>query len=305
MSLVSVIIPVYNEAKVLKKLLGNPAFDKYDIIIVDDCSTDLPAYEDLGVDFHLIRHSRNLGQGASLQTGMDYAKKLNSDIVVHLDADGQHDPGEIPSLIEPLIARRADVVIGSRFLKERNRNESGMPMRKLWILYCARIVQFLFTGARLSDSQNGFRALSSQAYNAVRIKENRMAHAIELIQLFKQKKLKVIERPVTIIYTTYSLQKGQKLINSVFIVLNLMLDSFLRIRYLPLFLLLTGIATSALSFITKNYFAIILSVFSFLLFFILIILRSIKKMNIAQTENIRVAALLSSTFVKKLSVLRF
>src|ERR1035437_3013525 len=96
-----IIIPVYNESKVINKLLQQQEFKNYQVILVDDGSTDNLSMKEIQIPFYFLQHSKNLGQGAALQTGMDLARSLNADIIVHFDADGQHEPTDIKSLIEP------------------------------------------------------------------------------------------------------------------------------------------------------------------------------------------------------------
>jgi glycosyltransferase involved in cell wall biosynthesis len=229
---ICIIIPVFNEAPVISNFLKFKEFKKYNIVIIDDGSSDSPAFDRLDIPFTLLKHSINLGQGAALQTGMEYAKKIAAEIVVHFDSDGQHNADDIEKIIAPILAGTGDVVIGSRFLKSQKiPNNSKMPIVKKVVLQFAKLVQFVFTGVRLSDSQNGLRALSLRAVDSCTITENRMAHAIELIQMFKKNKLNIIEQPVTINYTEYSNKKGQKIINGFFIVIRLSLNKMIENIY--------------------------------------------------------------------------
>ncbi|MEO8762973.1 MAG: glycosyltransferase family 2 protein [Ginsengibacter sp.] len=224
-----IIIPIYNESKVIYKLLQNEEFRKYSLILVDDGSKDPLSLNEISIPFYFVQHSENLGQGAALQTGMEMAKLLQADIAVHFDGDGQHDPTDIDALTEPVRLGKAHVVIGSRFLKHKGgNNPSKIPFSRKIILQCARFVQFLFTGMILTDSQNGLRALSAAALQSIQVTENRMAHAIELIQIFKTRRFAVLEAPVNITYTEYSNLKGQKVLNGFFIVLRLLVNKLVK-----------------------------------------------------------------------------
>jgi glycosyltransferase involved in cell wall biosynthesis len=286
-----IIIPIYNESKVIYKLLQNEEFKKYVLILVDDGSKDDLSLRRISIPFYFLQHSKNLGQGAALQTGMEFAKLLDADIVVHFDGDGQHDPADIERLTEPVIAGKASVVIGSRFLKSQGEtNLSKIPYPRKIILQCARLIQFIYTGMRLTDSQNGLRAISGAALGSIEITENRMAHAIELIQIFQNKKLHVTEVPVHILYTEYSNVKGQKLLNGVFIVLKLLINKLVKnIRFSAVFIaLVVGTATWVLTKKENLLYASVSAVFIY--FFILVcllIIRKIKQRSVSATQIIR------------------
>lgn len=192
----------------------------YQVIVVDDCSSDA-SKEILGnLPIHYLRHSINLGQGAALQTGMDFALQKGADIVIHFDADGQHPANEIPELIQPILDGKCDVVLGSRFL-DKTKIEN-IPFKKRILLKMACWVNGWITGLWLTDAHNGFRALNRKALQNIYLTENRMAHATEILSLIKKNNLRVKEIPVTISYTEYSMQKGQSMWNAV----NILFDLF-------------------------------------------------------------------------------
>ena len=218
---VFIIIPCYNEQAVLRETVNGLLSLNARVILVDDGST-VPVRKVLdGLPVEILRHPINLGQGAALQTGMDYAVQKGARAVIHFDADGQHQADDIPRFLEAL-EQGADVVLGSRFLRAEDSNI--LPRRKRLLLQGARLVNLIFTGLWLSDAHNGFRALNLRALKAIRLQENRMAHASEILGQIRQARLKVIEIPTRISYTEYSVRKGQKLSNS----LNILLDLLLR-----------------------------------------------------------------------------
>jgi glycosyltransferase involved in cell wall biosynthesis len=218
---VYIIIPCYNEQSVLRQTVGDLLSLNAHLLLVDDGSA-IPVCEVLsGLPVTVLRHPINLGQGASLQTGMDYALRHGARAAIHFDADGQHQAADIPRFLEAL-DNGADVVLGSRFL--RNEDSDSLPRGKRLLLQGARLINLFFTGLWLSDAHNGFRALNQRALRAVRLQENRMAHASEILTQIRQHGLKVIEIPTRISYTEYSVRKGQKLGNS----LNILLDLLLR-----------------------------------------------------------------------------
>ena len=215
------VIPCYNEGEILRRTIEELlALDVCGVIVVDDGSASpiYPLIQDLPV--HYLRHCINLGQGAALQTGMDYAKKLGAEAVVHFDADGQHRPQDVPRFLEAL--RDCDIVIGSRFL--RDEDKMAVPFGKRMLLRTARIVNYVFTGLWLSDAHNGYRALGKKALDCIELTENRMAHATEIMSQIKKNKLRVKELPVSIDYTAYSKAKGQRWYNSLNILIDLIIS---------------------------------------------------------------------------------
>jgi polyprenyl-phospho-N-acetylgalactosaminyl synthase len=217
---VFVIIPVFNEKKaVLEEAVNDILKSFYQVIIIDDASVEKIVRPD-NANIHLIRHAVNLGQGAALQTGIDYALSLGAGYLVTFDADGQHAASDIPAMLLPLINDEADITLASRFLKPGNHNAS---LLKKWILKTACLINYFFTGLYLTDAHNGLRAMTRNAAEKINIKENRMAHATELLFSIKKNKLRFREVPATVIYTDYSKKKGQSIFNSIRIFLDLVL----------------------------------------------------------------------------------
>ena len=220
--LIFVVIPSYNEGKVIRHTILDLLGRQYNVVVIDDCSTDdtLSFIQDLPI--HYIRHPVNLGQGAALQTGMAYAILQNADFVIHFDADGQHDFEEIPKMLQPLLDNECDIVLGSRFLKKEDKESIPSSRRKL--LRFATFVNAAFSGLLLTDAHNGFRALSRKAFHSIEFTENRMAHATEILMLIKKNKLRYKEIPVHVSYTEYSKQKGQSSWGAFKIVLDLIIN---------------------------------------------------------------------------------
>ncbi len=221
---VFIIIPCYNEQAVLRETVSGLLPLNARVVLVDDGSTIPVQTVVAGLPVEVLRHPINLGQGAALQTGMDYALQKGARAVIHFDADGQHQAGDIPRFLEAL-DQGADVVLGSRFMRSEDSN--ALPLRKRLLLQGARFVNLIFTGLWLSDAHNGFRALNQRAMKAIRLQENRMAHASEILGEIRKARLKVTEIPTRISYTEYSLRKGQKLSNSLNILLDLLLQKLL------------------------------------------------------------------------------
>lgn len=193
-----------------------------DVIVVDDHSEDETAKLAFESGAIVIRHPMNLGQGAALQTGFNFALKEGADIVITFDADGQHRIEDALKMVEVIAADQADIVCGSRFLGTKSFN---MPLsKKIW-LRLATIFVRMTTGVKVTDAHNGLRALSKKALKVISIKQNRMSHASEILNNIKKHRLRYKEIPVTILYTEYAISKGQKLKNSFNIVKELFIWS--------------------------------------------------------------------------------
>jgi len=214
---VVVVIATYNEEKKIKTVVDSVAKYADLVVVVDDGSKDKTFEMINNKKAVVLRHCINLGQGAALQTGFDYVKKFNPEVVVTYDADGQFLAEEIPSMVKPILEKKVDVVLGSRFLgKTINMSPVRKYMLKLGILFT-----WIFSEIKLTDTHNGFRALSKKALESIKITQNRMAHASEIIDEIKRNNLSYLEMPVTVKYDDYSKQKGQSNLNSVKIFLEL------------------------------------------------------------------------------------
>lgn len=223
-SAVWVVVPAYNEGRRLEQTLRGLCERHPNVVVVDDGSADDTSAVALGQEVWVLRHLVNCGQGASLQTGIDFALQCGAAIVVTFDGDGQHCPEDIDRLIEPIVAGQADVVLGSRFLGRAE----GIPWSRRLVLKLGVLFTRLFSRIRVTDTHNGLRALSRAAAQRIRITHNRMAHASEILDQIAQHQLRFGEVPVTIRYTADTLQKGQSSWNAVRIVSQLVLGRFIR-----------------------------------------------------------------------------
>lgn len=215
-----VVVPTYNENnEILHTLVSQLIEENYTVVVVDDGSMLLPELHLNKPTLHIIRHKINLGQGAALQTGSTYAIMMGAKYIVHFDADGQHLVSDIPTLINPLLCGKSDVVFGTRFHK----TATLIPANKRILLRIARFINYIFTGVLLTDAHNGLRAFTSDSASKLQITENRMAHASEILFLVKKNTLRFTEVPVHVYYTDYSKQKGQSAWNSIRIVFDLLL----------------------------------------------------------------------------------
>lgn len=212
-----VVVAAFNEASTVGEVVTELKGYAFRVVVVDDGSEDGTAAAARNAGAIVVQHPVNLGQGASLQTGIDFALRQGAQVIVTFDADGQHHAFDVPTLVSALENAGADIVCGSRFLGRTER----MPKTRLITLKLATVFTYLTTGLRMSDAHNGLRAMTRQCAMRIRIRQNRMAHASEIISEVARLKMKFIEVPVTISYNAYSLQKGQTLGGSIHIVLDL------------------------------------------------------------------------------------
>jgi polyprenyl-phospho-N-acetylgalactosaminyl synthase len=212
-----VVIAAYNEASVIADVVADVTTAGYRAAVVDDGSHDRTADEAEGAGAVVIRHPINLGQGAALQTGIEFALAQGAEAIVTFDADGQHRAADIPGLVAALAAHDADFALGSRFLG----TAVNMPPSRRWLLKAASWFTRATTGLSITDSHNGLRAMTRRGASRIRLRQNRMAHASEILHQIAGSGLKYVETPVTIHYSAYSLAKGQTLFDALLIVLDL------------------------------------------------------------------------------------
>ena len=219
-----IIVPAYNEGKVIRSTVEDLQRSFSNIVVVNDGSTDdtLTVLRDLGVT--TISHLINIGQGAALQTGITYALRRGANAIVSFDADGQHQVSDVVGMLKVLEKQDCDVVLGSRFLGSTQGISAG---RKL-LLRAAVIFSNLTTRVRLTDAHNGLRVMSRQAAACLDITQFGMAHATEIIQQFHAAGMRIREHPVTIHYTDYSRAKGQRSLNAINVLLDLLIGRFFK-----------------------------------------------------------------------------
>lgn len=205
-----IVVPAYNADDTLASVLHSLISDYPNVVVVDDGSSDRTSQIAIDSGVWNLRHICNCGQGAALQTGIDFALRNGAQCIVTFDADGQHSPEDIRSLVQPVLQKQADVCLGSRFLGRA----LNLPVSRLLILKLAVLFTRLTTGAAVTDAHNGMRAFSRRAAQSIRIRQNRMAHASEILQLILDNGMSFREIPVTIRYTENSLLRGQSSWNS-------------------------------------------------------------------------------------------
>lgn len=200
-----VVVPAYNEGRRVGRTLAGLARYQPRVVVVDDGSKDDTGAAALEHDVVVLRHVINCGQGAALQTGIDYALAQGAGVIVTFDADGQHSVDDVEELIRPIRDGAADVALGSRFL---GRTE-GITWSRWLLLKGAVVFTRLFSQIRVTDTHNGLRAFSRDAAERIRIRQNRMAHASEILDEIRRHGLRFVEVPVTIHYSAETFAKGQ------------------------------------------------------------------------------------------------
>jgi polyprenyl-phospho-N-acetylgalactosaminyl synthase len=212
-----IVVAALDEAPVIGPIVSDLVGRTYRVVVVDDGSRDATGQIALSAGATVITHPINLGQGAALQTGIKFALQQGASYVVTFDADGQHRPSDVPRLVEALIGNGAAYALGSRFLG----SSRGMPYGRRLLLQAAIWFTRVITGLSLTDTHNGLRAMTREGASRIALRQNRMAHASELLEQIAASGLPHMEVPVTIDYSRYSLAKGQRLSDSLAILFDL------------------------------------------------------------------------------------
>ena len=216
-----IVIAAYNEGEaigpVLEAIVGRFA----GVLVVDDGSKDDTAAIARASGATVIVHPVNLGQGAALQTGITYALRSGADFIVTFDADGQHDADDVPAMIAALRSTGAEIAIGSRFLEGAKTNATRS--RRI-LLKAATVFTRLTTGLKVTDAHNGLRVITSAGARKLFIRQNRMAHASEILEQISARDIPFVECPVHIRYTDYSRTKGQSGFESINILIDLLMQ---------------------------------------------------------------------------------
>ena len=222
---VCVIIPVYNEATVIADIVNKVAEDFPYIICVNDGSHDGTAAAISGTRAILINHPINLGQGAAIQTGLEYALKHSAaDYFVTFDADGQHSIDDVKTMLKFIREHDVDIVLGSRFLGKAG----NLTRFKKVILKMAARFTNLTTGLKLTDAHNGLRVFNRKVAENLNITLPEMAHASEIIHRIAEQQFSYQELPITVTYTDYSMAKGQSVMNGINITFDLLVNKVMK-----------------------------------------------------------------------------
>lgn len=219
-----VVVPAYNEATSIGRVVTSLRSEGYNVVVVDDGSEDVTAAIARSTGATVLQHCQNLGQGGALQTGIAFCLRHGAEFICTFDADGQHHVEDIQRMWNCLIAQRLDVVLGSRFLG----NSPGITALRKLLLKMALLFTWVHSGFKLTDAHNGLRLMRAEAASKLALRQLGMAHASEIIKEIARLKLAYGETPVTILYTDYSRAKGQSGLNSIRIVMELIIGRMIR-----------------------------------------------------------------------------
>jgi glycosyltransferase involved in cell wall biosynthesis len=215
------VVPVYNEGPVVAEVINDALRVFPNIVCVDDGSKDDSAEQIRRTGAHLVRHPVNLGQGAAIQTGVEYARaQQGAAYFATFDSDGQHLVSDVERMVQRLRDEPLDIVVGTRF----HGNTDHIPFLKRLVLKTVVALSPRLRKLRLSDAHNGLRVFNKKVADDMNITLNGMGHASQIVEMIVRERWRVAEERVTIQYTEYSMAKGQSLINGV----NIMFDTVLR-----------------------------------------------------------------------------
>jgi glycosyltransferase involved in cell wall biosynthesis len=193
-------VPAFNEEKNIAAIIVQLKKKYDDILICDDGSSDMTQTIASSLGALVVRHNKNLGYGAAIKTIFNEAKKLNGDILVTFDADGQHEISEIDSVLKPIIENKAEIVIGSRFLG----NTKDLPKYRKFGIKTITGLTNTMTGSNITDAQSGFRAYSKKVLTEISPTESGMGISTEILIKSLKKQMKLLEVPITISYENNS-----------------------------------------------------------------------------------------------------
>jgi glycosyltransferase involved in cell wall biosynthesis len=219
-----VVIPAFNEEAAIEKVARDVAALYPNVVVVDDGSLDETCAAARRAAKYVLRHALNRGQGAAIQTGIEFALRSGAKYVVTFDADGQHCVEDIAALVGPVARGECDVSLGSRFLGQA----VDLPPGRHLTLRLAVLFTRLTSRVKLTDTHNGLRAFSRSAAARIEIRLDGMAHASELIDSIMDLKLRYKEVPVTVRYTAYSTAKGQTSRGAVRVALHYLVGRMIR-----------------------------------------------------------------------------
>lgn len=219
-----IVIPAYNEASVIADVVADVRAVFPNVVVVDDGGRDDTGDRAFAAGAHVVRHPVNLGQGAAIQTGVEYARsRPGAQFFATFDADGQHQVKDVVRMLDRLQTEDLDIVIGTRFADQP---PDRMPMLKRLLLPIVAKLSRSSRQLHLTDAHNGLRVFNKTVADGLNLTMNGMSHASEFVSLIVENHWRIAEQPVQILYTDYSMSKGQPLVNGV----NIIVDGLLRGR---------------------------------------------------------------------------
>ncbi|MFA5799714.1 MAG: glycosyltransferase family 2 protein [Candidatus Peribacteraceae bacterium] len=220
---VCAVIPAFNEATRIGAVIRGARQYVDEVIVVADGSLDATAQVAREAGARVIIHTENCGAGAATMTGLEAARRLGFDVAVTVDADGQHATADIPRLVEALRNGGADLVVANRF----GRKNIIPPIRR-FANALGNIVTFLVTGIYLPDTQCGFKAFGPRALLEVQLRMSGFEFCTEVIREASRHRWKIASIPTKVVYSEYTLAKGQSFANGLKTAAKILLRTFLR-----------------------------------------------------------------------------
>lgn len=217
------VIPAYNEGKRVGNVVADAKRYVDEVIVVDDGSSDDTAKYAKKAGATVLSHIQNCGAGAATMTGIDGARALGADCIVTLDADEQHNSDDMPAIIEPIRNNKADIVFANRFGR-KNR----IPFIRRLFNGIGNIITFAATGKWVSDSQCGYKAFGPIAVAQIDLRMSGYEFCTEIVRECAQHRWRIAQVPAKVVYSEYTLAKGQSFANGVKTALRILLRSFLR-----------------------------------------------------------------------------
>lgn len=216
-----IVIPAHNESAQIEKTLSDVKKYFKNVVVIDDGSSDSTFTRVTNSNTICIQHPINLGQGASLQTGISFGTKYFStkEYFITFDADGQHSIESAIRMLNLIEEKKCDIVLGSRFIDSAEKKD--IPNKKRFILKLAILFTKLDTGLNVTDTHNGLRVMNRKFAESLNIKQSGMAHASEILTFIRESNSNWLEAPAEIHYSDYAKRKGQSVLNAINILTEL------------------------------------------------------------------------------------
>lgn len=217
------VIPALNESTRIAKVITDAVGYVSEVIVVDDGSTDSTAAVSRAAGATVVRHIENCGAGAATMTGIVAARRRNADAVVTLDADGQHDSHDIPALLLPITQEKADIVFANRFGRR-----NVIPTIRRIFNAIGNMITFIATGKWVADSQCGFKVFGKKALAEIDLRMSGYEFCTEIVREAVQHRWRIAQIPTKVVYSEYTMAKGQSFAGGVKTAAKILLRSFLR-----------------------------------------------------------------------------
>lgn len=242
-----VCIPAYNEEKNIANIVKRARNYADEVIVCDDGSSDNTSSLAKLEGAIVINHTKNSGYGKTVRTLFQVALERNADIIVTIDSDGQHDPEQIPTVIEPMLKSEIDIVIGSRFIESKDNPQ--VPLYRSFGIKTITKFTKQASFKNLTDAQSGFRGYTRHALEVLNLNEDGMQISTEILLSAKSKKLSITEVPITINYDVDKSSRHNFLSHGISVLFSVI--QFISLRHPLIFYGIPGVSLLIIS----GYFA--------------------------------------------------